>query len=150
MTARRSSTPVHTNPPVPERRHAYPDNPVMAIMWAGAIQHAVGDAEAIAAYEAARGRRFRISVRRSPIDRMIDEATGYEEAALADFVDWFNAEVWGEDPFATSAPAPVAASTPHRAPAKARRDVRRQKARKNTLREVLAVISDRAVHLGLE
>lgn len=33
---------------------------------------------------------------RNPIDLMIDKATGAEEAYCAQFIEWFNANVWGD------------------------------------------------------
>lgn len=80
-------------------RTAYPDNPVMAVAWASALSWAFRTPACVSAYEQDRGRRLDFLAPRSPIYRMIDKATGHEDAQIADFVEWFNAEVWGEDPF---------------------------------------------------
>lgn len=60
---------------------------------------AAGHADILAAYEADQGRKFILAGPRTTLDRMIDEATGADVAAVNDFIDWFNVAVWGEDPF---------------------------------------------------
>lgn len=88
-----------------DQRIAYPDDPLMAVAWLSFVSWAARHRETLAAYEADTGKRLVFSRPRSPIDRMIDEATGYERESMESFVDWVNAELWGEDPFAAkSAP----------------------------------------------
>jgi hypothetical protein len=38
----------------------------------------------------------------APIDRAINEATGYDDVVVDKFVDWLNENYWGEDPFNAS------------------------------------------------
>lgn len=85
-----------------EQRIAYPDNPFMAAAWLSALRFASCHPEIVAAYEEDQGRKFLFFAERSPLDAMIDQATGAEAVALDDFVDWFNEVVWGDDPFAPS------------------------------------------------
>jgi hypothetical protein len=63
-------------------RTAYPDNPIMAGAWYAAVRWAAQEQDAVKAFEADTGRTFKV-----------------EDSTIESFVDWFNANVWGEDPF---------------------------------------------------
>lgn len=81
-----------------EQRVTYPDNHVMAIAWRDCMAWVLSDPKQCRQFEAATG----VKIGRAPIEAMIDGATGhdhYQHVADA-FVEWFNANVWGEDPFA--------------------------------------------------
>jgi hypothetical protein len=80
-------------------RTAYPDNPIMAGAWYAAVKWAASEKDALEAFEKATGIKPVFAETRSPIAKMIDHATGYEDASVTAFVDWFNEHVWGEDPF---------------------------------------------------
>lgn len=81
-------------------RHVYPDSRFWAIAWRDCLFWAIRDADVLAAYERETGRTFSLAA--SPIDAMVDAATGNEPAR--DFVTWFNANVWGSDPFVSGIP----------------------------------------------
>ena len=57
---------------------------------------------ALGARECGAGRRLsgehgaRLNPGRTPLDRMVDEATGADKAFLEAFAAWMNANVWGE------------------------------------------------------
>ncbi len=87
---------------VKNQRIAYPDDPLMAIAWLSFLRVSIQQPQVIAAYEAERGRPFTFARMRSPIERMIDDATGFTDSELDDFIDWLNEEVWGDDPFAAN------------------------------------------------
>lgn len=71
-----------------------PDTPeYMRGAWVGALRYAIGAPEILDAFERDTGIHWRHG--RTPIDRMIDEATGADRQFLAAFVTWFNANVWG-------------------------------------------------------
>lgn len=61
--------------------------------WLSCLQWAIGVDDIRASFEQETGMRF---VRaRTPIDSMIDEATGIHEAYIRQFVEWFNVNIWG-------------------------------------------------------
>jgi hypothetical protein len=70
-----------------------PTDPLMQIAWAGALHHALGDEKIVAAFREATGNRWQPG---RGIDAMIDKATGADRAFLVAFVDWFNANIWGD------------------------------------------------------
>ena len=80
-------------------RIAYPDNPIMAGAWYAAVKWASQEPDCIKRFEEATGHKFSFSDSRSPIERAVDKATGYDQESISQFVDWFNANIWGEDPF---------------------------------------------------
>jgi hypothetical protein len=87
---------------VSEQRIAYPNNVIMAIAWRDGLTWAFSERDLLAKFESDTG--VRIPRERSAIEAMVDRACGVEHAspsAIADaFVEWFNKEIWGEDPFA--------------------------------------------------
>jgi hypothetical protein len=72
-----------------------PDNPVMAYMWVGCLHWAIGYPDILAAFKADTG--VSLTPARTPLDRMIDEATGADKAFIEAFVPWFHANVWGDE-----------------------------------------------------
>lgn len=80
-------------------RIAYPHNPIEAAMWFGALRFATGEDYIIASFEQDTGEQWIFSHKRSPLDAHIDNVTGREQVILDKFVDWFNVNCWGEDPF---------------------------------------------------
>jgi hypothetical protein len=86
--------------PEPVQRVAYRDNPIMAQAWLGCISWASQHEEICARFAADTGHRVFWKEQRAPINAMIDKATGYERTVIDAFVDWVNANLWGEDPFA--------------------------------------------------
>src|SRR3990167_2815782 len=71
-----------------------PTDVLMAGAWCAALTAAMGSREIIAAFRAETGMAW--TPARSGVDRMIDEATGFERHFVLSFVRWFNANVWGE------------------------------------------------------
>jgi hypothetical protein len=72
-----------------------PDNPVMAAMWVSCLHWAIGYPVILAAFKADTGLSW--TPARTPLDRMIDEATVADHAFIAAFVPWFDANVWGDE-----------------------------------------------------
>lgn len=58
------------------------------------LQWALGEDEIRAAFEKETGKRY--SAARCTIDLLIDDATGWREDYVKAFVEWFNANIWGE------------------------------------------------------
>lgn len=80
-----------------EARIAYPNDVLQAIAWRDCLAWAIGEPKILAAFTKETG----MKVDRIGVERMIDEAVGYDhlQAVCDKFVDWFNANIWGEDPF---------------------------------------------------
>lgn len=79
---------------LPEWLHPPSDTPeYMLPAWFGALHHALGEDEIVAAFRADTGMQWRPG--KASIERMIDKATGAEERFLREFVSWFNKNVWG-------------------------------------------------------
>jgi hypothetical protein len=72
-----------------------PDNPVMAYMWVGCLQWAMKQPGCLEEFRADTG--FTWTPGRTPLDRMIDDATGMPRAFLDAFLPWFNEHVWGDE-----------------------------------------------------
>lgn len=71
-----------------------PDTPEhMLPAWLGALHHALGSDETVAAFRAETGIRWRPG--KMTLERMIDRATGSDERFLREFVGWFNLNIWG-------------------------------------------------------
>ena len=83
----------------PVQRIAYPDNPIMAIMWRDCLLWAIDSPAIRQRFKSDTGLDF-VQRRESVIDRMIDEACGVNAVIVDKFVDWFNANIWGLDAFA--------------------------------------------------
>lgn len=65
----------------------------MAGAWIGCMQWAIGEPEIREEFEAETGHRY--VAPRTPIDKMIDDATGHGTDYVAAFVEWANKNVWG-------------------------------------------------------
>lgn len=75
-------------------RELIPPDPLMAAAWYSAVQAAVQHQPFIDAFKAETGLSW--SAARSPIEQIIDEATGADIARTVAFVRWFNKNVWGD------------------------------------------------------
>jgi hypothetical protein len=71
-----------------------PDNLIMAQAWVDCLRWSVTEPEMLAAFRADTGCDFTPGL--TPIDRMIDEATGRQRAFVEQYVAWFNENIWGE------------------------------------------------------
>jgi hypothetical protein len=70
------------------------DTPLlMAPAWVGCLHWAASEPSIIKAWQADTGCNWRPG--RTPIDRMIDEATGADYAVFKSFVEWVNKNIWG-------------------------------------------------------
>lgn len=70
-------------------------NVVMAAGWLGALRFALGREDILAAFRADTGNQWQPG--QTPIDRMIDEATGAGADFFRAFLPWFNENVWGSE-----------------------------------------------------
>ena len=81
------------------QRIAYPDNPLQAIAWRDCLMWAINSPEIRAKFTGVTGISFPTPAT-TPLDAMIDEATGHYREVVDRFVDWFNEWIWGENPWA--------------------------------------------------
>ena len=65
--------------------------------WCGSLYWAIGEPDIRAAFEKDSGLHY--SEPTSPIESMIDDATGYPQKYIEAFAEWHDKHVWG-DPFA--------------------------------------------------
>ena len=65
-----------------------------AIAWVDCLRWAINDPDVLAHFHRDTGMELRVGA--TPIDRMIDNATGYSDEAAKRFLDWFSENVWGE------------------------------------------------------
>ena len=72
-----------------------PRDPLMRLAWADCLRWAVSDPDVLAAFRAATGNQWTPGA--SPLDRMIDEASGAEAAFVRAFVVWHNETIWGDE-----------------------------------------------------
>lgn len=86
-----------------KQRIAYPDNPVMAAAFINFVAWAGGRPDILDWYHNATGRMPFWAKPRSAIEKMIDEASGYDIESTDHFVDWLIENIWGDDPFAAGA-----------------------------------------------
>ena len=61
--------------------------------WADCLHWALGRPDILAAFKAETKMSYKAP--QSPIETMIDDATGYSRPFLEAFIPWFNANVWG-------------------------------------------------------
>jgi hypothetical protein len=81
--------------PAPDLITKYiPNNPIMAQAWVDCLRWPVTEPEMLAAFRACTGCDFTPGL--TPIDRMIDEATGRQRAFVDQYITWFNENIWGE------------------------------------------------------
>lgn len=63
--------------------------------WREGIAWAIEEPEILKAFRDATG--IDLLTSRSPIENLVDEATGKRREDLEGFVDWFTATIWGAD-----------------------------------------------------
>jgi hypothetical protein len=61
--------------------------------WLGCIHWALGDAGSVAAFRQETGNNWRPG--NTPIERMIDTASGVDREFLFAFIRWANENIWG-------------------------------------------------------
>ncbi|WP_375453767.1 hypothetical protein [uncultured Methylobacterium sp.] len=79
---------------MPIAEHQMPSCPLMRPAWAGCLRWAIGSGEVMAAFRRETGENWTPGA--PGIERMIDDATGANDAFMSKFVDWFNANIWGD------------------------------------------------------
>jgi len=90
MPSEHASAPAEPNQPF-DLDQFIPDDPLMAQAWVDCLRWACTFPPHIKAYTEATG----YQPLRSPIERMIDSATGADRAEAERFIRWFHANVWG-------------------------------------------------------
>jgi hypothetical protein len=76
-------------------RDLAPEDPLMAGAWAAALHAAVCNADMMHSFRSDTGSFWEPGI--TPIERMIDEATGVDFAFVIQFIRWFNLNVWGAE-----------------------------------------------------
>jgi hypothetical protein len=74
---------------------------IRAAGYIACLQWAISDDDVMRVFCADSGLRFTTFTdfrSRSPLDKMIDEATGMYAEYVKKFVPWFNEHIWGEEP----------------------------------------------------
>src|SRR5947208_188021 len=72
-----------------------PEDPIMAGAWVGSLRYALGRADVRAAFRADTG--IARAPGKTPVDRMIDEATGADFAFVKAFARWHSQNIRGEE-----------------------------------------------------
>jgi hypothetical protein len=72
-----------------------PSNPIMAQAWVDCLRWSVTEPAILAAFRAASGCTF--TPGRTPIDHMIDQATGRDREFVEQYIAWFHENVWGTE-----------------------------------------------------
>ncbi len=70
-------------------------DPLTEAAWFGFIRWAIGHPEIRARFQTETGLSLDSLDRRSPIEAMVDKATGYRDDAIGRFVEWATREIWG-------------------------------------------------------
>ena len=73
-----------------------PHHPLMAQAWVDCLRWAVTKSDIIAAFQKTTGLQW--TPARTPLARLIDQATGHDEDVVRQFLGWFNTHVWGSTP----------------------------------------------------
>ena len=65
-------------------------------MWATLCEFMLEKPGAIDAFERETGLKMRSLVPRSPMDALVDQASGYRDTVMAAWCDWVTKNCWGE------------------------------------------------------
>lgn len=71
--------------------------PGMPVMWLGCVIATTEQAPALELFHAATGYDLRALIGRTPMEQMIDWATGREREIIVAWCDWVTVNVWGEE-----------------------------------------------------
>lgn len=66
---------------------------LMQLAWIGGLRFALEDDGMVTEYRQHSGDQWQPAL--TPIDQMVDEATGRDWVFLSSFIKWFNENVWG-------------------------------------------------------
>lgn len=72
-----------------------PTDPLMALPWYDLLYYCLSEPECVAQFRADTGERW--DPGRTPIEQMIDKATGREVVFFQAFARWMNQTQWGEE-----------------------------------------------------
>lgn len=72
-----------------------PDDPLMQQAWVDCLRWAIHDPGILASFLAHTG--MTLAPLHSLLDRMVDQATGADQAIVEAFLRWFNAYIWAQD-----------------------------------------------------
>lgn len=70
-------------------------DPLTEAAWFGFIRWAIGRPEIRARFQTETGLSLDSLDGRSPIEAMVDKATGYRDDVIGHFVEWATREIWG-------------------------------------------------------
>jgi hypothetical protein len=71
----------------------YPAEGYLIPAWISCLRWAIGTPEIVATFRAETGQRW--TPGRTPLEQMIDTASGADAAFLTAFAAWMNANLWG-------------------------------------------------------
>jgi hypothetical protein len=66
----------------------------MADAWLSCLFWAIAKDEIMRDFREQTGNKFQFA--RTPLDQMIDDATGAQEQFVRSFTEWFNQNIWGD------------------------------------------------------
>lgn len=69
--------------------------PLMEDAWKGLVRYCAGQPEAIEAFARDTGRDLSKIMPRSPLEAIIDQATGHQSEVFVAFCDWVTETLWG-------------------------------------------------------
>jgi|2_EtaG_2_1085320.scaffolds.fasta_scaffold06247_6 hypothetical protein len=78
----------------PIKKHI-PKDPLMAMAWHGFISFSIGSSEIMSHFRKDTGNTYEPA--KTPIDQMVDDATGHSADFLDQFLGWLNKNYWGLD-----------------------------------------------------
>lgn len=73
-----------------------PSDPLMIAPWLGCLEWAMSRTDFLEAFHEDTGNQWKRTPAKSPLERMIDEATGANLAYLRAFIQWHNENLWGD------------------------------------------------------
>jgi hypothetical protein len=86
-----------TEPPLPGMTVVPYGLPLMGGAWLACLEWALTEPKLREKFHEDTGYDLSRLVNRAPIERMVDEATGFEKSVMAAWCDWATVNVWGVD-----------------------------------------------------
>ena len=78
----------------PVEKHI-PKDQLMAIAWVGFASYALGNSEIMSHFRKDTGNTYESP--KTPIEKSVDDSTGYSADFLDKFLGWLNTNYWGSD-----------------------------------------------------
>jgi hypothetical protein len=72
-----------------------PRDTLLQIAWVDGLRWALGEPGIVAAFREKTGNRWQPA--KTPLDRMVDAATGADLEFVKAFAAWFNEHIWGQE-----------------------------------------------------